>query len=77
MTRPNVLLICVDHWPGPLMGVAGHERILTPTLNQFAANGVLYTQTWRGNTIVDIKPGGKWIPMFHRPQLNMEQVPTR
>ncbi|HIM57364.1 MAG TPA: arylsulfatase [Candidatus Latescibacteria bacterium] len=46
MTRPNVLLICVDHWPGPLMGVAGHERILTPTLNQFAANGVLYTQAY-------------------------------
>ena len=40
-------------------------------------NGVLYTQTWRGNTIVDIKPGGKWLPMFHRPQLNMEQVQTR
>ena len=40
-------------------------------------NGVLYTQTWRGNTIVDIKPGGKWIPMFRRPQLNTEQVPTR
>ena len=41
MARPNVLLICVDHWPGPLMGAAGHERILTPTLNQLAANGVI------------------------------------
>jgi len=46
MTRPNVLLICVDHWPGPLMGAAGHDRIQTPTLDQLAANGVLFTQAY-------------------------------
>ncbi|MDO8303400.1 MAG: LamG-like jellyroll fold domain-containing protein [Sedimentisphaerales bacterium] len=34
-----------------------------------------YTEKWRGNTIVDISPPGKWIPMFHRPQLESEQVP--
>ena len=28
MTRPNVLLICADHWPGPLLG---HARILMLT----------------------------------------------
>ena len=27
MTRANVLLIYADHFPGPLMGIAGHERI--------------------------------------------------
>ena len=36
MNRPNVLLMCVDHWPGPLMGAMGHDRILTPTLNRLA-----------------------------------------
>ena len=46
MPRPNVLLICVDHWPGPLLGCMGHDRILTPTLNQVAANGVLFTQAY-------------------------------
>jgi len=46
MTRPNVLLICVDHWPGPLMGAMGHDRILTPTLNRLAENGVLFTRAY-------------------------------
>ena len=43
---PNVLLICTDHWPGPLLGAAGHERILTPTLDQLAANGVHFTRAY-------------------------------
>jgi len=34
-----------------------------------------YVQRWRGNTIVDIEPRGKWIPMFERPQLDTENVP--
>jgi len=46
MTRPNVLLICADQWSGCLTGPAGHGYILTPTLNQFAANGVLFTQAY-------------------------------
>jgi len=48
MARPNVLLVCVDHWPGPLMGAMGHDRILTPTLNQLARNGVIFTQVYSG-----------------------------
>ena len=43
MTRPHVLLICVDHWPGPLVG---HERVLTPTVNELASNGVLFNQAY-------------------------------
>ena len=43
---PNVLLICTDHWPGLLMGEAGHDRILTPTLDQLAANGVRFSQAY-------------------------------
>lgn len=33
-------------------------------------NGVVYTEKWRGNTIVDIEPKGKWVPMFVRPELD-------
>ncbi len=36
--------------------------------------GARYTERWRGNTIVDITPPGKWIPMYHRPELEVEQV---
>ena len=36
---------------------------------------VEYTEKWRGNTIVDISPAGKWIPMFNRPQLESERLP--
>ena len=46
MSAPNVLLICVDHWPGPLLGAAGHERILTPTLDQFCRDGVHFTNAY-------------------------------
>lgn len=37
--------------------------------------GRQYTERWRGNTIVDISPPGKWIPLFQRPELDTEQVP--
>ena len=46
MAQPNVLLICVDHWPGQLLGIRDHEHILTPTLNQLATNGVLFTEAY-------------------------------
>ena len=36
---------------------------------------VEYTERWRGNTIVDISPGGKWIPMFEHPELETAEVP--
>ena len=46
MDRPNVLLICTDHWPAGLLGCAGHSHILTPTLDQLAANGVRFTNAY-------------------------------
>jgi hypothetical protein len=36
--------------------------------------GVEYTERWRGNTIVDITPPGKWIPMYKRPELESSEV---
>jgi hypothetical protein len=36
--------------------------------------GVAYSEKWRGNTIVDLAPQGKWIPMFQRPELETERV---
>jgi arylsulfatase len=46
MPRPNVLLICTDHWPANLLGCAGHPHILSPTLDQLAANGVRYSRAY-------------------------------
>ena len=46
MKSPNVMLFFVDQLPGPLMGAMGHEKILTPTLNQLAQNGVIFTQAY-------------------------------
>lgn len=40
-----------------------------------SVEGVAYTERWRGNTIVDISPPGKWVPIFHRPELDTETVP--
>ena len=44
--RPNVLLICTDHWPGSLLGCADHPAIRTPTLDQLAANGVRFPNAY-------------------------------
>jgi arylsulfatase len=46
MPTPNVLLICTDHWSGRLLGCAGHPAVLTPTLDQLAANGVRYSNAY-------------------------------
>ena len=44
--RPNVLLICTDHWPGSLLGCAGHSAVRTPTIDQIARNGVYFPNTY-------------------------------
>jgi arylsulfatase len=44
--RTNVLLICVDHWPGALLGCAGHPIIQTPTLDMLAASGVRFANAY-------------------------------
>ena len=38
-------------------------------------DGTEYRQRWRGNTIVDIDPPGKWLPMFQRPELDRPSLP--
>ena len=38
-------------------------------------DGTTYTERWRGNTIVDISPPGRWIPMFQRPELESDKLP--
>lgn len=44
--KPNVLLVCTDHWPASLLGCAGHPVIQTPTLDQIAANGTRFTNAY-------------------------------
>jgi arylsulfatase len=44
--RPNVLLICADHWAAEFLGVAGHPAILTPGFNEMAQCGVRFTNAY-------------------------------
>lgn len=44
--KPNVLLICTDHWSGLLTRQAGHPVVMTPTLAQFSCSGVTYTNAY-------------------------------
>ena len=46
MDRPNVLLICTDHWPGKMIGALGHPAIQSPTIDQMAANGIAFTNAY-------------------------------
>ncbi len=46
MERPNVLLICTDHWSANMLRIAGHPVIHTPTLDQLSRNGVRFTRAY-------------------------------
>jgi len=44
--KPNVLLICTDHWPGRLLGCEGHQSVMTPTIDRMAMNGVRFSNAY-------------------------------
>lgn len=44
--RPNVLMICTDHWPGSFLQCAGKDDLMTPTLNTLAKNGVRFDRLY-------------------------------
>lgn len=50
-TRPNILFIMADQWPGHLLGAAGHPSIQTPTMDQLADNGVRFTNAYTESPI--------------------------
>jgi hypothetical protein len=62
--------------PGEQLTVTYPLRIAEIKETVGSLDGTQYTERWRGNTIVDINPPGKWIPMFQRPELESEQVPS-
>jgi arylsulfatase len=45
-TRPNVLLVTTDHWPGALFGALGHPCVRTPTLDQLMRNGARFPRAY-------------------------------
>lgn len=45
-TKPNVLLICADHWAAEHLGFAGNPAILTPGLNEISACGIRYSNAY-------------------------------
>ena len=47
----NVLLICTDHWPGSLLGCAGHPVVMTPTLDQLARDGVRFSRFYSDSPV--------------------------
>ena len=46
MPKPNVLMISVDHWPGPMFGRLGHPSVLTPTMDRLIAEGIAFTRAY-------------------------------
>ncbi len=44
--RPNILLICTDHWSASLLGAARHPTIQTPTLDELCRSGVRFTNAY-------------------------------
>ncbi|MBM4044448.1 MAG: arylsulfatase, partial [Planctomycetes bacterium] len=44
--KPNVLLICTDHWSDLCTRPGGHPVVMTPTLAQLARSGVRFTHAY-------------------------------
>jgi hypothetical protein len=61
--------------PGQQLTVTYPLRIAEVKETVGSLRGVEYTERWRGNTIVDIAPPGRWVPMFQRPEMENEEVP--
>jgi hypothetical protein len=71
------------HWDGEYVSFArtksGQQLTVTYPVRMAEVRepvqGVEYTEKWRGNTIVDISPPGKYIPMYQRPEMDSEHLP--
>ncbi|GAA1484073.1 arylsulfatase [Brachybacterium fresconis] len=46
MSRPNIILVCVDEMRADAMGVAGNEHIDTPNLDDLARGGYRFTRAY-------------------------------
>ncbi|MDI2036290.1 arylsulfatase [Paenarthrobacter nitroguajacolicus] len=44
MSKPNVILICVDEWRGDCLSSDGHPYVQTPHLDDLARNGVRFSK---------------------------------
>jgi hypothetical protein len=51
------------------------QRIAKVVETIYGEKHVQYVQAWHGNTIVDISPAGRWLPMFQRQELTSEVAP--
>lgn len=46
MTKPNVILICVDEWRGDCLGAEGHPHVQTPNLDELARRGTRFRHAY-------------------------------
>lgn len=45
--RPNIVMITADQWRGDCLGdLGGRHPVMTPHLNQLAAEGVRFSQAY-------------------------------
>ena len=44
--KKNVLLVVVDHWPGPFLGCAGRNDILSPSVDALSRCGVRFSNAY-------------------------------
>ena len=61
--------------PGQQLTVTYPLRIASITETIYTDKHHEFKEEWRGNTIVDISPAGKNLPMYQRPQLNSDKLP--
>lgn len=45
-SKPNVLMICVDHWASCYLRNTGHPAVMTPTMAQLATTGTFFDNAY-------------------------------
>lgn len=46
LAKPNVLMICVDHWAARYLRNTGHPTVMTPTMAQLATTGTFFSNAY-------------------------------
>lgn len=46
MSQKNIVLVCVDQWRGDALGCEGHPTVMTPHLDQLAAEGTRFARAY-------------------------------
>lgn len=77
--QPNILILYADDWRYDVLGVAGHPIVQTPQLDQLAAEGVRFTNSYVTTAICGVSRAslftGQWMSRHGNRSFKMWDTP--